>query len=125
MSQKLYELALEIQGRLDGSFASAMKSAQGDIKTLEAETKAWQDRQKKVGGIDAAYIRAREGARKLSGELVGLKRQQDAISRYQGQVQAISQTAKAYKDAQKQVKALSAAYAKDKTKENKKAMQDA
>ncbi len=69
MSRKLYELALEIQGKLDGSFAGAMKSAQGDLRALEGEVKSWQDRQKNVSGIDAAYVRASEGARKLGGEL--------------------------------------------------------
>lgn len=125
MAQKLYELALEIQGKLDSSFSGAMKSAQGDIKALEGEVKAWQDRQKNVSGIDAAYVKAREGARQLGGELAKLKKQQDAVSEYQSQRKATTEAARAYRNVQREVRALTAAYAKDKTPANKKAMQEA
>ena len=62
MAQKLYELAIQLQGKLDGSLEGAMKTTQGHLKELENRVKDFQERQKKVGRLDAAYAANSEAA---------------------------------------------------------------
>lgn len=125
MAQKLYELAIQLQGKLDGSLAGAMKTTQGHLKELENRVKDFQERQKKVGRLDAAYAANSEAARKLGGEMLKLKEKQSDISGYQAQRKATAETAKAWLAAKRELKALTAAYGKDKTDQNRKAMQAA
>lgn len=125
MAQKLYELAIQLQGKLDGSLEGAMKTTQGHLKELENRVKDFQERQKKVGRLDAAYAANSEAARKLGGEILNLKEKQSDISGYREQRKATAETAKAWLSAKRELKALTAAYGKDKTDQNRKAMQAA
>lgn len=125
MAQKLYELAIQLQGKLDGSLERSMKTTQGHLKELENRVKDFQERQKKVSGIDAAYAVHSEAARKLGGEILKLKEKQSDISGYREQRKATAETAKAWLAAKRELKALTAAYGQDKTDRNRKAMQAA
>ena len=125
MAQKLYELAIQLQGKLDGSLEGAMKTTQGHLKELENRVKDFQERQKKVGRLDAAYAANSEAARKLGSEMLKLKEKQSDISGYQEQRKATAETARAWLSAKRELKALTAAYGKDKTDQNRKAMQAA
>ena len=125
MAQKLYELAIQLQGKLDGSLEGAMKTTQGHLKELENRVKDFQERQKKVSGLDAAYAVHGEAARKLGRDILDLKGKQSDISGYQEQRKATADTARAWLAAKRELKALTAAYGQDKTDQNRKAMQAA
>ena len=125
MAQKLYELAIQLQGKLDGSLERSMKTTQGHLKELENRVKDFQERQKKIGGIDAAYAIHSEAARKLGSEILKLKEKQSDISGYREQRKATAETAKAWLAAKRELKDLTAAYGQDKTDRNRKAMQAA
>ena len=120
MAQKLYELAIQLQGKLDGSLERSMKTTQGHLKELENRVKDFQERQKKVSGIDAAYAVHSEAARKLGGEILKLKEKQSDISVYREQRKATAETAKAWLAAKRELKTLTAAYGQDKTDRNRK-----
>lgn len=125
MAENIHKLAFSIQGAIDSSFVSSVGEANGYLKNLEDRVKSVSEAKKHKMSINKEFIETSRAAAELESKIASLTSTQRRVDGYIAQRKSAVEVASAYRNAKKELKALTAAYETDKTKENKNAMQAA